>query len=186
MEVAKGQQGFFAEHGETFAQCSGLGGDVVGAGGEGNITRHGGAAGDACEHGHGLAADFEQGAEDLELLDILREVAAGHALVDVLVAGEIAKLLDACLHIVTGDALTLHDGGDVDLILHLFVGLDHAVGHGDAEITLAFEHGDPVIAFEPDFALGRPEGAHGGCGVAFGEDVGDGIRHGGVGLESVE
>ena len=178
LQIAEGQQRFLAEHRQAFAECGCLSGDVVRACSEGNVTRHRSAAGDASEHGHRLAADFEQGAEDLELLHILGEVAAGHALVDVLVPGEIAKLLDTRLHVVTGHTLTLHDGGHVDLVLHLFVGLDHAIWHGDAEIALAFEHGDPVIALQPHFALRRPEGAHRGCGIAFGEDVGDGVGHG--------
>ena len=41
----------------------------------------------------------------LQLLDVLGEVARRHALVDVLVAGERAELLDARLHVVAGDPL---------------------------------------------------------------------------------
>jgi hypothetical protein len=76
---------------------------------------------------------------------------------------------------VTGDTLPLHDGGHVDLILHLFISLDHTIRHRDAKVTLAFEHRDPIIAFQSDFALWRPKGAHGSGGVAFSEDVGNGI-----------
>jgi hypothetical protein len=50
-------------------------------------------------------ADRGEGAVDLELLDIFGEVAARHALVDVLVAGEVAERVDAGLHIVPGDPL---------------------------------------------------------------------------------
>jgi hypothetical protein len=35
-----------------------------------------------------------------------------------------------------------------------------------AEVALGFEDGDPVLAFEADFAFGGPDGAHGGGGVA--------------------
>ena len=76
------------------------------------------------------------------------------------------------------DALALHDGGEVDLILHLLIGVDHSRWHRDAEVLLAFENGDPVVALQADFAFATPDGAHGGGGVAFSEDVGDVIlRH---------
>ena len=51
---------------------------------------------------------------DLQLLDVLGEVAAGHALVDVLVAGEGGELLDAGLHVVAGDPLPRLDRVEVD------------------------------------------------------------------------
>jgi hypothetical protein len=56
--------------------------------------RRAGPARDACGRGRARAS------ADLELLDVLGEVAGGHALVDVLVAGEGAELLDAGLHVV--------------------------------------------------------------------------------------
>ncbi len=65
-------------------------------------------------------------AEHLELLHVLREVAARHALVDVLVAGQFAELLDARLHIVPRDALALHDAAEIHRVLHPLVALDHA------------------------------------------------------------
>jgi hypothetical protein len=44
---------------------------------------------------------------DLELFDVLGEVARGHTLVDVLVASQDAELLDASLHVVADDLLAL-------------------------------------------------------------------------------
>ena len=125
------------------------------------------------ERGDALGLDQLQPAVDLQLLDVLGEVAAGHALVEVLMTGQFAELLDARLDVVTGDALAPHDGFQVDLVLHALVALDHAVRHGNAEIALALQHRDPVFAFEADLAFATPDGAHGGRSVAFGEDVGD-------------
>ena len=74
---------------------------------------------------------LERGA-DLQLLDVLGEVARGHRLVDVLVPGQRGELLDARLHVVPGDPLAGRDAGQVDLVQHRLVVLDHAVGHLDA------------------------------------------------------
>ena len=76
----------------------------------------GGQAGQAGEGGDHPVADEHEGVADLELLDVLGEVAAGHALVDVLVAGEGGELLDAGLHVVAGDPLPGLDRGEVDLV----------------------------------------------------------------------
>ncbi len=180
-EVLQGlhaEEQLLPKHGPAAAEGGDLGGDVVRARGEGDVPRLDGAAGEGGEGGEAFFPHFQQGAEDLELLDIFGEVAAGHAFVDVLVPGQLAEFLDARLHIVAGDALALHDGGEKDLVLHGLVSLDDAFRHGDAELALAFEHGDPVVALQADLALGGPEGAHGGGGVAFGEDIGDGVNHG--------
>jgi hypothetical protein len=61
------------------------------------------------------------GTIDLKLLHVLGEIAARHAFVDMLVTGEITKLLDARLHIVPGDTLAGVDGGEIDLIFDSFV-----------------------------------------------------------------
>ena len=123
------------------------------------------------EGGDALGLGQPQRAVDLQLLDVLGEVAAGHALVQVLMTGQLAELLDARLDVVAGDALPPHDGFQVDLVLHALVAFDHAVRHRNAEIALALQHGDPVFAFEADLAFATPDGAHGGRSVAFGEDV---------------
>ena len=177
LQIAEAEQEFLAKHGKPFAEGGGLGGDVVGAGRERDIAGLGGALGEGDEGGDGFVADDVEGAEDLQLLDVLGEVTAGHAFVDVLMTGEVAELLDTSFHIVAGDALALHDGSHVDLFQNGFVGFDHAFWHVLAEVALGFEHGHPVLAFEADFAFGGPNGAHGGGGVAISEDVGDGVGH---------
>ena len=53
------------------------------------------------------------------------------------------------------------------------VGLDHPVGHVDAEVALRREHRDPEPALEHDLVLGRPDRDQVGCGVPGGEDVGN-------------
>ena len=56
-----------------------------------------------------------QRATDLQLLDVLGEVAARHALVHVLVAGERVELLDAGLDVVARDAFAVVDRGQIDV-----------------------------------------------------------------------
>ena len=92
---------------------------------------------------------------------------------DVLVPGQLAELLDARLHIVAGHALALHDALQIHHVLHLLIALDHAIRDADAEVALSLHDGDPELALQLHFSLAAPDGAHGGSGVAFGEDVGD-------------
>ena len=167
------QQHLFAEHRDALAERGDLRGDVVRARREQDVAQLPGALRETQEGGDALGLDEPERAEDLQLLDVFGEVAAGHALVEVLVTGEFAELLDARLHVVAGDAFPPHDGVQVDLVLDPLVALDHAVRHRNAEIALALHHRDPVFAFEADLAFAAPDGAHGGRGVAFGEDVGD-------------
>ena len=54
----------------------------------------------------------------LQLLDVLGQVAAGHALVDVLVPGQRGELLDPRLDVVPGDPLARGDGVEVDVVDH--------------------------------------------------------------------
>ena len=56
-------------------------------------------------------ADEPERAEHLVLLDVLGEVAAGHALVHVLMPGQRVELFDARLHVVPGDPLAGLDRG---------------------------------------------------------------------------
>ena len=76
-------------------------------------------AGEASETGQrgdaAIADQLERGA-DLQLLDVLGEVARRHALVDVLGARQRGELLDAGLDVVAGDLLALGDRGEVDLV----------------------------------------------------------------------
>ena len=109
----------------------------------------------------------------LQLLDVLGQVARGHPLVDVLVTGERAELLDPRLHVVPGHPLARGDRLQVDLVDDVLVGLDHAVGHVDAEVALRLQHGDPQLPLEHDLVLRRPDRGEVGAGVPGGEDVGD-------------
>ena len=61
---------------------------------------------------------------DLQLLDVLGQVAAGHALVDVFFAGQRSELLDPRLHVVAGYPLARRDRLQVDLVDDRFVGGD--------------------------------------------------------------
>ena len=74
---------------------------------------------------------------DLQLLNVLGEVAARHALVHMLVAGQRVELLDAGLHVVANHPLARGDRGQVDVLEHPLVVGDHAVGHtSDAQLRL--------------------------------------------------
>ena len=97
---------------------------------------------------------------------------------DVLVAGERAELLDPRLHVVPGDPLARGDRLEVDLVDDVLVGLDHAVGHVDAEVALRLQHRDPQPPLEHDLVLRRPDRGQVGAGVAGGQHVGDG--HGAI------
>ena len=63
-----------------------------------------------------VAHDLER-SPDLELLDVLGEIARGHPPVDVFVTGQRAELVDAGLDVVAGDRLALSDRCQVDLVL---------------------------------------------------------------------
>src|SRR3546814_2084191 len=65
----------------------------------------GGQPTEAGEGGDGTVAEEGEGLLDLQLLDVLGEVAAGHALVDVFMTGQRAELLDPRLDVVAGDPL---------------------------------------------------------------------------------
>jgi hypothetical protein len=114
----------------------------------------GGPVRHAGERGDGVVADELQRPTDLQLLDVLREVAGGHPLVHVLVAGEGGELLDPRLHVVARDPLPSSDGGEVDVVDDGLVGLDHPVGHLDAEVALGPQHRDPEAALEHDLPGG--------------------------------
>ena len=121
------------------------------------ITRVGVLGGEAAEAGEGgdhAVADDGEGVAHLQLLDVLGQVAARHALVDVLVAGEGRELLDAGLDVVAGDPLPGLDRVEVDLVDDGFVGLDGAVGHVDAELGLRPEDREPQSSLEHDLVLG--------------------------------
>ena len=114
----------------------------------------GGESREAGQGRHGAAAQQLEGRADLQLLDVLGQVAAGHALVDVLVPGQRRELLDPRLDVVAGDPLAGRDRVEVDLVDDVAVGLDDPVGYVDAEVALRLQHGDPEPAFEDDLVLG--------------------------------
>ena len=138
----------------------------------------GGEPSEADERSDGPVADQLERAAYLQLLDVLGQVAGGHALVNVLMTGEGGELLDARLHVVAGDPLASRDRVEVDGVDDPLVGLDHAVGHVDAEVALRLEDGDPELSLEDDLVLGGPDRGEVGAGVAGGQDVGDG--HGAI------
>jgi hypothetical protein len=124
-----------------------------------------------------VAHQHQRGAH-LQLLDVLGQVAAGHALVDVLVTGQRAELLDARLHVVPGHRLAAADRVEVDVVDDLLVGLDDPVRHVDPELALGLEDRDPQPSLEHHLVLRRPDAGQVRAGVAAGEDVGhDRGRH---------
>ena len=159
--------------GEALAERRGLRGDVVAAPGHDQLGVLAGAAREAGEDRDGLLGDEAQRVPDLQLLDVLGEVAAGHALVRVLVPGERVELLDARLDVVARDPLAGGDRGEVDVVDHGAVVVEDTVGDVDPELGLRGEHRDPQLALEGDLALGRPQRRQRGRGVPPGEHVRD-------------
>jgi hypothetical protein len=125
---------------------------------------------------HNLVADEQQGVADEHLLDVLGEITARHALVDVLVAGECVELLDARLDIMARHALAIGDGAKVDVVDDARIVGDHAVGDVDTEVRLGAEDGEPQAPLSRDPVLRRPQCGHRRGGVALGEDVGDHVH----------
>ena len=169
----KGAQDLLAEHREALSKGRGLGGDIVGPGGDHEVRPLGGALGEAGEDGDRFIADDLERAVNLKLLDVLGEVPRGHPFVDVLVAGEVVEFLDTGLHVVTGDALAFVDGSEVDLVFDRLVSRDGFVRDIETEGLLGLHDGDPKVTFEDDAAFGGPDVADLGGGVSFGEDVWD-------------
>ena len=159
--------------GKALAQCRHLRSHVVRAPGDRELVVLDRVCGEAGENSDDLVAHELERTQDLQLLDVLGEVAAGHALVDVLVAGESGELLDPRLHIVTRDLLAVADRLEVDLVDHGLVGLDDARGDVDPQVALGAQHGDPQLALEHDLVLGRPQRGHRGRCVTGRKNVRD-------------
>ena len=85
-----------------------------------------------------------------------------------LMTGKAVEFLDAGLNIVTGDALALHDGGDIHLLLVGFVGFDDLLWDIETQILLGLHHRDPELALQDDASFCGPDIGNGGGGVAFG------------------
>ncbi len=167
-------QQLVGDRGEALAERGGLGGDVVAAAGHDELGVLTGEAPEPGEGGNTAIADKLERGADLQLLDVLGEVTRGHALVDVLGAGECSELLDAGLHVVAGDLLAVGDRLEVDLVDDGLVRLDDAVGRLDTEILLGHEDGDPQSALEDDLVLRRPDARQLRRCVSAGQNVGGG------------
>ena len=110
--------------GEPLAERRRLRRDVVAAAGDHQVDVLGGQPGQPGQRGDRAVADQLERRAHLQLLDVLGEVAAGHALVDVLVTGQRAELLDPRLHVVPRDGLAAPDRVEVDVVDDLLVRLD--------------------------------------------------------------
>ena len=168
-----GHEEFISRAREALAQCRCLSRDIVRATGDRGLGVGDGERGQALKRGDDLELDEEQCIADLQLLDVLRQVARGHPEVDGLEAGEVVELLDASLHVVLGDPLASRDRLKVDLVDHRQVGLGSTSGNRQAECSLSIHYRDPEPPFEQDLRRGRPDVVHGiGC-VASGEHIRD-------------
>ena len=143
LQTGEAADQFLGKHSETFAQGGGLGSDVMGAGGQDDVLVFPGAVREGVQGGDAFDKDDVEGPEDLELLDILREVTAGHAFVDVFVAGQFAEFVDPRFDIVPGSPLAAHDGGDVDAVADALVISDGVGRDVEAEFALRLHHRDP-------------------------------------------
>jgi len=123
--------------------------------------------------GDAVAVDVFERTHDLQLLDVLGEVAAGHALVDLLVPGKCVEFLDACLHVVAGDPLAVRDGLEVDVVDDTLVVVDGVGRNVDAQLCLRTQHRHPQLTLEHDLVLGRPQSNELRAGVAVGKDIRD-------------
>ena len=138
---------------EPLAQRRRLRGDVVAAARHHQVAVADRPLGQPRHHRHAVREDQLQRPPDLQLLDVLGEVAARHALVHVLVAGQRVELLDARLDVVAQHPLALGDRGQVDVLDHPLVVVDDAVGHVDAQFGLRAQHRQPQPAFGDDLGL---------------------------------
>ena len=154
-----------AEHRHALAHGRGLGGHIVRAGSKDHIAPAVGALSHAVQHRHRLVADDVHGAPDLQLLHILRQVAAGHALVDVLMAGQVAELLDAGLHIVAGHTLAGVDALHIHLPLHALIGINRLLRNIQPQVLLGLHHRNPELTLQHNATLCGPDGFHGIRGV---------------------
>ncbi len=102
LQPVEGDQQLLAEHRQALAEGRRLGGHVVGAAGDHQVAVLLGAPGEGEQRRRRLQPDDLQRLEDLQLLDVFREVAAGEAEVDELPLGQLGEFLDARLDVVEG------------------------------------------------------------------------------------
>lgn len=103
-------QALFGGRREALAQRRGLSRHIVRTSGHHEIPVDDGPLGEPGHHRDAVREHQLERLADLQLLDVLGEVAARHALVHVLVAGQRVEFLDAGLDVVAGHALTRGDG----------------------------------------------------------------------------
>jgi hypothetical protein len=109
-------------------------------------------------------------------LDVVIEVAAGHAEVRHLVACEGIELFESGLHVMLGDLLALADAAEVHAaVVHdLLVVLEGPAGDSvEAEVLLGLHDGEPELPFELDLGDDRPEVADVVVGAAADETGAD-------------
>ena len=173
LDPLEGDQQLVGGGREPLAEGGGLRGHVVRAAGHHQLAVLPGELPEPGQHRDRTVPGVLQRQPDLQLLDVLGQVAGRHALVDLLVPGERVELLDPRLHVVPGDLLALGDRAEVDLLQHPLVVRDGLLGHLDAEVLLRPQHGEPQAALQHHLLLGGPEGGELRRGVAAGEDVRD-------------
>ena len=143
--------------GETLTQGGGLCGNVVGTASHHQATVFLGAHTDAGGDRNGLVSHELQGAVNLQLLDVFRQVTASHALVDVLVTSQSIELFNPGLDVVPGHAFTRRDRLQVDFINVGLVGGDCFIRNVDALVLLSLHHGDPQLALQNNLVFGAPQ-----------------------------
>ena len=154
----------------------------MGAAGQRLIGPCDGQPGQLRQGGDDAVADHAQRGQDLVLLDVLRQVAGGHALVDVLIPCEGIELLYPGLDVVPGDAFPGRYGLKVDLAGDSLVSGDYLAGVSapevDTQVTLGAQHSQPQPPLGDDLRLRRPDRAQLLGGVTGGQHIGD--AHGGT------
>ena len=156
LEFPEGDEHVFAEHREALAERRQLRRDVVRARRDRHVARFRRALRESPNRRDRLEPNVLERTENLQLLDGFRQVARGHAFVNVLAAGERAEFLDARLDVVSRHAFPRIDGRRVDVVLHALVGLNRLLGNVQPQVALRAHHRDPKFALENDFPPRRP------------------------------
>ena len=90
---------------------------------------------------------------DLQLLDVLGQITACHALVHMFVAGESVEFLNAGLDVVARHPFAGADGLQVDVLKGSLVVGDRRLGYVDTEFALRPQHRQPQPTFGDDLGL---------------------------------
>src|SRR5699024_5300893 len=105
-----GQQHFIASRCNTLTYGGRLRGNVLRAARHDATLVFRGVLTNARCYRDGFITNELQGAVDLQLLDVLRQVTGGHALVNVLMTSQRVEFFDASFHVMARHALTIRDG----------------------------------------------------------------------------